>query len=150
MKFVDSNVFLHAFLVPRRELSKKEKMTKHQAKSIVKAIEAGKEVAMTTAHLSEVVNIIETGLGLEKSLGFLSWAISSENIKILPVTLESYEGALPIAREAGISANDALACLAMEMNQIREIYTFDKHFDRVKGKRRLTTVGGKGKSLHVE
>jgi len=70
MRFVDSNVFLHAFLRPRRTLTEREQLVKDEAKSIVKRLEEGEEAATTTVHLSEVVNILETGLGLERSLGF--------------------------------------------------------------------------------
>lgn len=137
MKFVDSNIFLHALLLPRRKLTRKEEGIKEQAKSIVRGLEAGEDVTTTVVHLSEVVNIIETALGLEKSLGFLAWAIASENVAILPVTLGDYESVLPLAGGSNTSANDALACLSMRRHEIREIYSFDKHFDRFKGIVRL-------------
>ena len=83
MRFVDSNIFLHAFLIPRRRLTEQEQRIKEEAKSIVKRIEQDEEVATTTAHLSEVVNMIETGVSLQKSLGFLAWIIT-ESIKVYP------------------------------------------------------------------
>lgn len=132
MRFVDSNVFLHAFLIPRRMLMKEEQKVKDEAKAIVKRIEEGEEAATTTAHLSEVVNIIETGLGLQKSLGFLAWTITRENIKVYPVAAEDYESAMPLAKDNSISANDALAYLSMKTHELREIYSFDKHFDQLK------------------
>jgi predicted nucleic acid-binding protein len=129
MRFVDSNVFLHAFLRPRRALTEREQRVKDEAKSIVKRLEEGEEVATTTVHLSEVVNIVETGLGLERSLGFLSWVVSSGNMRVYPVSVEDYEAAVPVAKERGISANDALAYGAMRNDGIKEIYSFDRHFD---------------------
>jgi len=132
MRFVDSNIFLHAFLTPRRELTKDEKWVKDESKAIVKRIEDGEEVAMTTVHLSEVVNIVESGLGLQRSLGLLSWAIAKDNIRLHPTIIEDYETAFPTARENGISANDALAYLSMKAHSLTEIYSFDKHFDQFK------------------
>lgn len=132
MRFVDSNIFLHAFLTPRRELTKEEQRVKDESKAIVKRIEDGEEVAMTTVHLSEVVNIVESGLGLQRSLGFLAWAIAKDNIQVYPTAIEDYETALPIARENDISANDALAYLSMKAQGLMEIYSFDKHFDQLK------------------
>jgi predicted nucleic acid-binding protein len=129
MRFVDSNVFLHAFLRPRRPLTEREQLVKDEAKSIVKRLEEGEEVATTTVHLSEVVNIVETGLGLERSLGFLSWVVSSGNMRVYPVSVEDYEAAVPVAKERGISANDALAYAVMRKEGIEEIYSFDRHFD---------------------
>ena len=128
--FADSNVFLHAFLVPRRKLTRKEEKIKEGAKAIVSRLEAGEDAAMTAAHLSEVLNIIEAGLGLDRSLGFLAWIGASENVEVMPVDIEDYETALSIAREEKVSANDALAYLSMQRRGIREIYSFDKHFDR--------------------
>ena len=137
MKFVDSNVFLHAILTPRRKLTVEEQKIKDEAKAILKRIEQDEEVATTTAHLSEVVNIIETGLNLQKSLGFLAWAIAKENVKVYPIAEQHYEKALPIAKESKISANDAIAYLCMETQGIMEIYSFDKHFEQFKDLTRL-------------
>jgi len=137
LRFVDSNVFLHAFLIPHRALTGEEQHVKDEAKAIVKRIEEGEEVATTTVHLSEVVNIIETGASLQRSLGFLAWVITSENIKVYPVTMGDYEGALLIAKDNDISANDALAHLSMKAQGLAEIYSFDKHFDQIKGIIRL-------------
>lgn len=137
MKFLDSNVFLHAFLIPRRPLTREEQRIKEKAKAIVKRVEEGEEVATTTVHVSEVVNIIETGLSLQKSLGFLAWIIASGNVKVYPVAVEDYESAMPLAKENNISANDALAYLSMKSRQIMEIYSFDRHFDKLKDITRL-------------
>lgn len=140
MRFVDSNVFLHAFLKPRRKLTQKELKIKAEAQAIVKRVEGGEEVAMSTTHLSEVVNIIETSLGLEKSLGFLAWIVTMDNIEVYSVGLGHYEKSLPLAKENEISANDALALLFMRSYGLKEIYSFDKHFDRLKDIVRLSKI----------
>jgi len=132
MRFIDSNVFLHALLIPRRKLTVEEQRVKDESKGIVKRIEEGEKVAMTTAHLSEIVNIIETGPGLQKSLGFLIWVITRDNLLIYPTTIEDYESAMTIAKENNVSANDALAYLYMKKQGLTEIYSFDKHFNHLK------------------
>jgi len=129
---VDSNIFFHSFLKPRRKLREKELKIKKEAQAIVKRIEGGEEVAMTTSHLSEVVNMIETSLGLEKSLGFLAWVVTMNNIEVYSVGLSHYETSLSLAKENGMSANDALAYLFMRSYGLKEIYSFDKHFDGLK------------------
>lgn len=129
---MDSNIFLHAFLKPRRKLTQKELKIKDESKAIVKRIEGGEEVAMSTAHLSEVVNIVETSLGLEKSLGFLAWIVTMDNIEVYSVGLGHYETSLPLAKENEISANDALAYSFMRSYGLKEIYSFDRHFDQLK------------------
>lgn len=140
MKFVDSNIFLHAFLIPRRRLTEEEQKVKDEAKAIVERIEGDEEVAMTTAHLSEVLNIIETGLSLKKSLGFLAWVITKDNIQVYPVGIEHYEKAMPTAEENGISVNDALAYTIMQMHGLKEIYSFDRHFDQLREIKRLPRI----------
>ena len=130
---MDSNIFLHAFLKPRRKLTQKELRIKEEAQEIVKRIEGGDDVAMSVSHLSEVVNVIETGLGLQKSLGFLAWVATMGNIEVYSVGLGHYESSLPLAEENKISANDALAYLFMRSYGLGEIYSFDKHFDGLKG-----------------
>lgn len=131
MRFVDSNVFLHAFLRPRRELTPRERDTKERAKEIIERIEAGEMVATSTVHLSEVINIVESGLGLQESMGLLAWAVSRSNIKVHSTSLGDYEAALPIAKERGVSANDALAYTLMRQHGIDEVYSFDKHFNQL-------------------
>lgn len=137
MRFVDSNVFLHAFLTPRRRLTREEQRVKDEAKAVVERIEGDEEVAMTTSHLSEVVNIIEAGLGLQRSLGFLAWVITNENVQVYPTAIEHYETAMPLAEDNGVSAHDALAYLSMKTHGLKEIYSFDKHFDQLKNIARL-------------
>ena len=140
MRFVDSNVFLHAFLILRRKPIREEQKIKDEAKAIVKRIEQGQEVATTTANLSEVVNIIEMGLSLQESLGFLAWIITKENVRVYPIAEEHYETALPLVKENKVGANDALAYLYMKANGVEEIYSFDSHFNQFKDIVRLPSI----------
>jgi predicted nucleic acid-binding protein len=140
MRFVDSNVFLHAFLSPRRELTQRERATKESAKEIVERIEAGETVATSTVHLSEVVNVVESGLGLQESLGLLAWAVSRPNVSVYPTRPGDYEAALPVAKDRGVSPNDALAYTLMRQHGIDEIYTFDRHFNQLTEVTRLPQV----------
>ena len=137
MRFVDSNVFLHALLRPRRELTEEELRVKESAKEIITGIEGGEEVATSTVHLSEVINIVESGLGLQRSLGLLAWAITTPNLEVYPTSLKDYEGALAVAREENVSVNDALAYQLMREHGLNEVYSFDKHFNRLRGITRL-------------
>ena len=108
MRFVDSNVFIHAFSIPRRPLTEKEVLVKNEAKKIVRRIEEGENVAPTITHLSEVLNILEARLNLQRALGFLSWIISSENVKVYPVSIEDYEKSMLLAKEKNVSIKDLL------------------------------------------
>lgn len=133
MRFVDSNIFLHAMLIPRRQLNARERKMKDGAKSILRRIEEGEEVATTTVHLSEVLNLVEARLGLDRSLGLLGWAVASSNLHVFAVAEEDYESSLRVAVDCKMSANDALAWHTMRKNNFREIYSFDAHLDGLKG-----------------
>ena len=137
MRFVDSNVFLYSFLKAKKSLTPKERQIKNEARKIVKSVEDGERVSTTTSHLSEILNIIETGIGLKESLAFLAWAVSSENLILHPVTEQDYARALPLANRHQISANDALAIHTMRRNNIAQIYTFDRHFEHLEGLTKL-------------
>lgn len=131
-KFIDSNVFLYAYLRPRRELSDREKKIKALAAKIIEDIEKGQEFVVTTVvHLSEVLNIIEDRLGLSCSQDFLESILAMDNFEIFPVSVEDYQVALEISTRFFISINDALAYIKMKKENIREIYTFDKHFRNI-------------------
>ena len=109
MRFLDSSVFLHAYLKPRRKLKPIEEKIKVKAKEIIKKVNSGEEeVYMTVVHLSEVVNIIESHIGLLESISSIS-------------------------RKHYVSINDALAYVKMKENGIDEIYSFNKHFKNLPG-----------------
>ncbi len=134
MKFLDSSVFLHAYLRPRRKLKPREEELKKRAKKIIERIDSSEEDVLTTViHVSEIVNMIESWLGLKESLSILARFLSLRNISIVGVSESDYEEALTISIHYNISVNDAIAYLKMKENNINEIYTFDKHFKNLPG-----------------
>jgi len=131
VRFLDSSVFLHAYLKPGRRLSLDETLVKDAASRILQRIDEGEEVATSVVHISETVNIVEARLGLGRAIELLENALASENLSILTVSRGSYEGALAIVSRYGVSPNDALAALLARDMNITEVYSFDKHFDNV-------------------
>ena len=99
-----------------------------ETSEILKRVENGEEIVTTVVHLSEVANILEAKLGLSVALDFLEELLTAKNVTVLPVSTEDYLRSLIVAKERGISVNDALAYLKMKELGIEEIYTFDKHF----------------------
>ncbi|MGB9760363.1 MAG: type II toxin-antitoxin system VapC family toxin [Thermoproteota archaeon] len=139
-RFLDSSIFLHAYLKPRRKLKDTEKKIKENASNILESVERGEEVVISTVHVSEVLNIIEARLGLDRAVHFLEDLLAMENIRIEKVERKDYEEALVISSRFKISPNDAIACaISMRMN-ISEIYSFDKHFDNVPFMKRVTNA----------
>jgi predicted nucleic acid-binding protein len=130
MKFIDTNIFGHAYMKPRRELTPAEAQMKESAKQILRSLEKGEEMASTTVHISEVLNILEDNLGVKQSIAFLAWIISAKNLTIFPVSLMDYESALNISRESLVGLNDSLAVHIMHREGMSEIYSMDRHFDR--------------------
>jgi len=134
VRFLDSSVFLHAYLAPRRRLSQREAQVKERAKSIIERIDAGSEEVLTTViHVAEIANIVEAKLGLQTSLRVAARILSLENIRVAGVTEEDYEKALATASRYTVSLNDALAYIKMIEHGVEEVYTFDKHFKNLPG-----------------
>ena len=129
MRFVDANVFGHAYMKPRRELTSAEAQLKESAKQIIRSLEKGEEMASTTVHISEVLNILEDNLGVKQSMAFLGWVIAAKNLTVFPVGIGDYESALSITRESLVGLNDSLAVHFMHRMGIVEIYSMDRHFD---------------------
>jgi len=139
MRFLDSSIFLHAYLKPRRKLRQREKIIKEMAKKILEKIEGGEEVVTTVIHLAEILNIVESRLGLKYSISLLARILSLPNILIEGVDLDDYKNGLTISERYGISINDSIAYIKMEKLNINEIYTFDKHFKNLP---EIKIVGG--------
>jgi predicted nucleic acid-binding protein len=55
------------------------------------------------------------------------------NVKILGVSREAYLAATQLGRDLTLDPNDALAIDIMRANDLKEIYTFDEHFNHVEG-----------------
>ncbi len=137
-RFLDSSVFLHAYLRPRKKLSPAEEERKNEAVSILDRIEEGEESATSTIHVSEVINIVESRLGLAKALELLENLLATENLTILAVARREYEQALAVATRYGVGPNDAVAALVSRDEDIAEVYSFDKHFDSIPFVKRIT------------
>ena len=133
-RFLDSSVFLHAYLTPKRRLSADEELMKRRAKDIIKRIDSGVEEVLTTViHVAEILNVVESRAGLEASYRVLARLLSLENIDIVEVSMEDYMKAIVIASRHKVSVNDAIAYLKMLRYGITEIYTFDRHFASLPG-----------------
>ena len=135
MRLVDASVFVHAFLKPKRELSRHEVEIKERAKGIVRRINEGERVAITVVQLVEVANILETYMPLESALEIEEFLLTARNVRVLGVSKRDCERALSIAREKSVGLSDAIACVVMGREGIHEIYSFDRDFDRLGVKR---------------
>jgi predicted nucleic acid-binding protein len=139
MRFIDANVFIHAFLDAKRQLQPHEHKIKESAKKIILRLEEGEQMATTVVHLSEVANIFESRMPPGDSLEVLSSLMSLPNLTIIGTSGEAYRSALRAAELLGLGVNDGLAYTTITENQIVELYSFDKDFDRLSDLKRITT-----------
>ncbi len=137
MKFVDASVFVYAFIKPKRELKPHEERIKRSARQIVKRIDAGEEVVISTVHLSEIANVLEDFMPVNNALEIISSLVSKPSIMILNVTGRDCVKALLTAQTNAIGFSDAIAYVLMSDRNIREIYSFDKDFENIKGIKRI-------------
>jgi len=138
MRFLDANVFIYAYYKPKKQLTQKEKQVKDHAKKVISAVSQGKEeVIMTIVHLSEAVNILKHGMPLEQLTNVILGLFMLDNVKIRGVSREAYFAATELGDDLKLDPNDALAVDVMRLNSIKEIYSFDQDFDKIKGISRL-------------
>ncbi len=139
MRFIDASVFLYAFLKPKRPLPRQIVELKENAKKIVSRIDGGEQVVTTVVHISEIANIVEAKASQLLAATVVEALLSKENIIVYPVAPGDYIAAVEIARTYRIGVNDAVAILYMKAEDIDEIYSFDKDFDKVPGITRITS-----------
>ena len=138
MRFVDSNVFIHAFLKPRRALSESEKKLKEDAKRVVARVNAGEKVMTSVVHIAEIANILEDNLESGTSLEIMKSLVMNENLEIDAVSREDCLSAIGEMEDTGVGLNDSIAHAVMRKNGLLEVYSFDKDFDSFEDLKRLT------------
>jgi len=131
VRFIDANVIIYAVLKPRRPLTDRERGVKERAKSILSRVDEGERVLTTVVHLSEVANVLEDVAGAVLAARLVHDLLAKENVVVEAISAEDYLESAVLAGEKGVSVNDALAYLVMRKRGVREIYTFDKHFEKL-------------------
>lgn len=136
--FIDANVFVYAFLKPKRKLQPQEESLKDAAKKIITRVSGGEEVVTSVVHFSEVCNILEDFLSAKEAIELEMNLLFQENMIVMDVSAEDYLKALTVAEDQEIGANDALAYVLMKESKINKIYSFDKDFDKFKDIEKIT------------
>ena len=136
--FIDANVFIYAFLKPKRKLQPHEEKIKEAAKKIVTRINDGEETVTSVVHYSEICNILETHLPTQAAHTLEKNLLFTDNIQIKQVTKEHYQKAIATAEDHQIGTNDALAYTLMKERELTTIYSFDKDLDKLKDIQRTT------------
>ena len=130
MRFVDSNAFIYV-------LVRSPKNNYEIAKRILQRIEEGEEAVTKTAVIQEIVDWLEynnRGREVEKLLTAINSYIT---MKKVDVSWNDMMEAIDDMREYDLDLVDALTLQTMKRNKVKEIYTNDRDFDRVKWIRRI-------------
>ncbi len=138
-RFIDANVFVHAYLKPKSSPTSLEAKIKRSAKLIVSRVNDGESVLMSVVHFSEVSNIIEDQMSLYDAQSLEKAICLKENIDIISVAHEDYLAAIDQAEGKQLGLDDALTYVLMKKKGIDELYSFDKDFDRFRDIKRLTS-----------
>lgn len=138
MKFIDASVFLYAYLKPKSSMSREIALLKSGAQKIVKRIDAGENAITTLVHISEVVNILEARIPLNKALDVMTVMLTKKNLTVVELMKKDYLKSVKDAQTLMIGINDALAYTVMQKENIHEIYSFDTDFDKIDNITRVT------------
>jgi hypothetical protein len=130
MRFVDASVFLYAYLRPKKAVPNEIAEMKKASRAILRRINDGEKVYSSLIHLSEVANILEAVMPINESWTIMRGLLYATQMVILEPTKDNYLDAIEVTGEAGVGLNDGLAHVLMKATGVREIYSFDRHFDR--------------------
>jgi uncharacterized protein len=133
MQFIDANVFL-------RFLTRDDPVKAERVKTLLERAQRG-EVTLYTSEsvVTELVFVLSSPrlyrLGREQVRAVLLPIVALKGLK-LPGRKAILE-ALDLYAATSMDFVDALAVAQMEVQRITEVYSYDEHFDSVKGIKRL-------------
>lgn len=131
MIFVDTNIFLRYILKNVPAQSK-------QAKQILEQVEMGKIEFWTTqwviAELIWTLSLRKYGFDRKKVYNFIRTFIGLKGLTVEngDLILE----ALKLSEEKSIGFTDCLNSILSRQNEVSQVYSFDKHFDKFPGLKR--------------
>jgi len=130
MRFVDTNVFIYVLI-------KSPKEDYLISKSILERIEDGEEAMTSTAIVQEVVDWLEYNNRRDEGGKFLTALNSYTSMMKVEVSWGEMLDALSDMKRYSLDFVDAVTLQVMKKNNVSEIYTNDKDFDRVEWVRRI-------------
>jgi hypothetical protein len=140
MIYLDANIFVYAYFKPKKRqiLSDKIKWCKQKAKKIIKKINEEKNTyCISLIQISEVVNLLKNAMSWENLQQFIMGLLSNKSIEIVEISKLMYINAVSKISEYNMDSNDISAYLLMKEKEIKQIYTFDMHYDNLPDINRL-------------
>jgi len=130
VRFVDANVFIYVLV----KYPKEDYLT---SKSILKRIEDGEEAITSTFIIQEVVEWLEYNNRRKEVEKFLVALNSYMTMRKVEASWRDMLDAASDMEKYGLDFIDALTLQVMKKNNVTEIYTNDRDFDRVEWVRRI-------------
>jgi len=130
LRFVDSNVFIY-------DLVRSPQDDYKVAKKILERIEGGEEAITNVAIIQEIVDWLEYNNRREEIEKLLTAINSYISLTKAEVSWRDFMEAIEDMKKYNLDFVDALTLQTMKKYGVKEIYTKDKGFDRVKGVKRI-------------
>jgi len=128
-RFVDTNVFVYVLT--------KDPNFYEVSRRILRRIEDGEEAMTSTVVVDEVCLFLEMHNESQKIPMALSSIRSYVCMEVFSFGLEDMTKASELAKKYMMDWHDCLNVVLMEKHGTTEVYSNDKHFDKVKGIKRV-------------
>ena len=133
MIYLDATVFIYAAIDNRIKGNK--------ARNIIKSIQEGKLNAFTSClTYDEIVWIVKKYKGIEAALIVGNGFINMPNLKIFNVDINCIEKAQELIEKYKLFPRDAIHAATAILNNVIQILSEDKDFDRVEELKRKTLL----------
>lgn len=134
MRFVDTNIFLYKMLRKPRDIY--ERCT-----ALIDRLEKGREATVTSPiTICEIAWVLESKKGWTKDevKEKVDAICSLSGLHLLPIRDHNVLiDATRLYRDLCIDYDDALNALLMRENGIAEVYSYDRHFDKIEFVKRI-------------
>jgi predicted nucleic acid-binding protein len=135
MIYLDANLFIYAYYKTKKgkKLTPKIQWMKEEAKKIILKINKHDgEFCISIIQLAETVNLLKHAMSWEALRQFLLGIISNNSIEIIEVSNLLYINSIDKITKYNMDSNDISAYLIMKEKGVNQIFTFDKHFRKLK------------------
>lgn len=135
MIYLDANLFIYAYYKSKKgkNLTPKIQWMKEEAKKIILKIDKlDGEFCISIIQLAEIVNLLKRAMSWEALRQFLLGIISNKSIEIIEVSNLMYINSIDKITKYNMDSNDISAYLIMKEKGVNQIFTFDKHFRKLK------------------
>jgi uncharacterized protein len=135
MRFVDTNVFLRFLINDAPEKADACEML------FKKAIQGGEALFTTEMVIAEIIWVLQSyyGLSMKEVREKVEKILNTKNLEC--PNREIIINALAVSEQSNIDYIDAYNAFILKMNGITELYSYDRHYDRLSWLKRIEPGG---------